>query len=212
MTRATSTQSFRSGAVSASGHAKDDELMRAYADGETRAFEDLYHRYRRRLFGDFMINLQNEALAGELFHDVWLKEIAESKRYRQQGRLRSWLFTLAHHRLMDHFRRLEQRYPHQEETDSEAADLTPEGNVVNSDANAMLTALVRTLPFEQRQALYLREQEEFSVQELADIQGVSLETAKSRLRYAYWRLREQVNRETGPDGNPGVKGGDHVLA
>ena len=210
MTTATSTQSFRSGAVPAGDHATDDSLMRAYADGENRAFEVLYHRYRRRLFGYFMINLQNEALAGELFQDVWLKVIAESKRYRQQGRFRSWLFTLAHHRMMDHFRKPEQRYPHQEETDNEIGDLTPEGDVVNAEANAMLAGLVKALPCEQRQALYLREQEGFSVQELADIQGVSFETAKSRLRYAYRRLREQVAREGGPCDNPGVKGDDHV--
>ncbi|MEM7364491.1 MAG: sigma-70 family RNA polymerase sigma factor [Pseudomonadota bacterium] len=211
MTTVTTTRSFRRGNACKAAIAPDDELMQAYARGETMAFEQLYHRYRRRLFGYFMINLQNEALAGELFQDVWMKVIAESKRYRQQGRFRSWLFTLAHHRLMDHFRRPEQRYPHHEETEGELCDVTPEGDVVNEEMHALLATMVMALPCEQRQALYLREQEGFSVQELADIQGVSFETAKSRLRYAYRRLREQMaNGDPTGDNHPGGKDEHHV--
>lgn len=205
-TTSTSTRSFAAD-HHGTGRPTDDALMAAYAGGATVAFDELYRRYRRRLFGYFMVNLQDEALAGELFQDVWMKVIAESKRYNGQGRFRSWLFTLAHHRLMDYYRRPEQRFPHQDEVEAETCETTPETDLATVEANEMLAALLSELPCEQRQALYLREQEGFSVQALADIQGVSYETAKSRLRYAYRRLRDQV---VNAPPKHGIDGGQEV--
>ncbi len=61
--------------------------------------------------------------------------------------------------------------------------------MISDETRRTLDDMVRTLPFEQQQAFYLREESGFSIREIAEIQGISKEAAKSRLRYAYAKLR-----------------------
>ena len=86
----------------------DDELMRAYAQGDAAAFARLYtrhqaglYRYVRRLLGPALA-----AQADEVFQDTWLKVVNARAQWQPQGAaFRTWLFTLAHHRVIDIWRR-----------------------------------------------------------------------------------------------------------
>lgn len=176
----------------------DDQLMARWARGNVAAFDELYARYRDRLWGYLYSNIRDEALASEMFQDVWLRVISAASDFRHKGRFRSWLFTLAHHRLVDHYRR---REPAQAGDEASQRDLPDdrlpamESHVDQDRQLARMAQQVMQLPFEQRQAFYLREECGFSVREIADIQQVSLEATKSRLRYAYAKLREAMGDE-----------------
>ena len=172
-------------------HRSDDQLMIAYGRHDRTAFEELYARYRQPLWGYLLKNCQDEAAAGEMFQDVWLRVISSSKRYQGKGKFRSWLFTLAHNRLVDFYR----TPPLQCMDDTEEAlvvEQPVEGSVGEEERKVQVEELVKKLPFDQRQAFYLREECGFSVKEIAEIQGVGVEAAKSRLRYAYGNLRESL--------------------
>ena len=170
----------------------DDELMASWRRGDAVAFDTLYSRYRERLWGYLFNNTRDEALATEMFQDVWLRVISAASGFRHRGRFRSWLFTLAHHRLEDHYRRHEQPGDMDEAELPDDRTLPMEHHVEQDRQLARMSALVAQLPFEQRQAFYLREECGFSVREIADIQQASLEATKSRLRYAYAKLREAL--------------------
>jgi RNA polymerase sigma factor (sigma-70 family) len=86
----------------------DDTLMAAYAHGDAAAFELLYARHRAGLYR-FVRRLLGTALAAqtdEVFQDTWLRVVKARATWAPQGAsFRTWLFTLAHHRVIDLLRR-----------------------------------------------------------------------------------------------------------
>ncbi len=170
----------------------DDQLMRAYCRGDGGAFDALYGRYKRPLYGYINRNCGDTRVVDELFQDVWLRVIVASRKYRAAGRFRSWIFTLTHNCIVDHYRRADREpMPHTTLVES-AADHSPEGD---AELAARIARVVAALPLEQRQAFCLREESGFSIAEIAEIQGVGVEAAKSRLRYAYQKMRIQLKTD-----------------
>ena len=86
----------------------DDTLMAAYARGDSSAFEQLYARHQAGLYR-FVRRLLGSALAAqtdEVFQDTWLRVVHARTRWEPQGAsFRTWLYTLAHHRVIDLLRR-----------------------------------------------------------------------------------------------------------
>jgi len=175
------------------GQKSDDQLMAAYGRDDRTAFDELYNRYKDPLYGYLYRNCHDESATGEMFQDVWLRVIAASRQYKPQGRFRSWIFTLAHNRLVDFYRSVDGS-PDTEEVVEEAlpGGDSPERRAEAHETHANLEAVIGELPFEQRQAFYLREECGLAVKEIAAVQDISVEAAKSRLRYAYARLREAL--------------------
>jgi RNA polymerase sigma-70 factor, ECF subfamily len=166
--------------------------MLAWAGGDAGAFEQLYRRHKDSLYRYFLRHVRPPDLAGEAFQDVWQKVIQSRDRYRADAPFAAWLYTLAHHRLMDHYR---SQRPNDEMPDDLAAPERdhPERRAEQSQQSYRLLAALQTLPPEQREILVLREEQDFTLEQIAAIQGVGRETVKSRLRYALAKLREVLN-------------------
>lgn len=184
-----------------SAEPSDGHLMQAYAHGDARAFETLYDRHALPVWRFVLRSVQQPELADELVQEVWLTVVREAARYEARARFRTWLFTLAHHRVVDHWRR---HRPHASldastEDGASLADTLaaesgfgPERRLDSREqAQALLDALA-ALPPLQREAFLLQAEGGLSVAEIAATTGVSAETAKSRLRYARTRLRETL--------------------
>ncbi|HEY9094207.1 MAG TPA: sigma-70 family RNA polymerase sigma factor [Hydrogenophaga sp.] len=182
-------------------HTSDGDLMKAYATGDMRAFERLYDRHALSVWRFVQRSVQNPALADELVQDVWFSVVRHAARYEARARFRTWLFTLAHHRMVDHWRAnptLTSLDARDEDGASLAEMLVAESGFgpdrqldSREQAQALLDALA-TLPAVQREAFLLQAEGGFSLAEIAEATGVSNETAKSRLRYARARLRETL--------------------
>ena len=82
----------------------DEDLMLHYAGGDLDAFQKLYERHRGGLYRYFL-RQGNPSVAEELFQDVWARVIQSRKRYRPKAAFKTWLYTLAHNRLIDYWRR-----------------------------------------------------------------------------------------------------------
>jgi RNA polymerase sigma-70 factor (ECF subfamily) len=171
----------------------DDVLFHAFARGDAYAFDQLYGRYRQPLFGYLMKNCRDESAASEMFQDVWLRVIASVNRYQERGKFRAWLFRLAHNRLVDYYRHLAKQ-DFEELPDIAASELSVEEQVSRIQRTSYLQGVISKLPLEQRSAFLLREEAGLSLREIAQIQEINLETAKSRLRYAYQKLSKRLQR------------------
>ncbi|MBL8516250.1 MAG: RNA polymerase sigma factor [Betaproteobacteria bacterium] len=184
----------------------DEALMLRYAAGDAGAFDTLYARHKGALYRFILRQCRNEGRAEELFQDVWMKAIGARERYRPEAKFRTWLFTIAHNALMDHFRK-------QSNSDAPAiVDEEGESVVVHLPAartseplvmlaskktgEAILRALEQ-LPAAQREVFLLYQEGEMSVEDIAKTTGVGFEAAKSRLRYAVAKLRELLQAEHG---------------
>jgi len=174
---------------STGGQLSDDQLMVSFGRGDRSAFDLLYARYKQPLYGYLYRNCGNEASIDELFQDIWLKVIASSSRYKRRGKFRSWIFTLAHHCIIDFYRISGRQAVKQSAVEELASNQSTESSVRDSEVLLAVQTAIASLPLEQRQAFCLREESGFSVKEIAEIQDISVEAAKSRLRYAYQKLR-----------------------
>ena len=176
--------------------ASDEALMLGYRGGDAGAFDRLYDRHKGGVYRYLLRQCRNAAVADELFQDVWMNLIRARDTYTVQARFATYLYRIAHNRVIDHFRRPEPAaVPLDEDHVAESLGLAaprwtqPD---VAADARAQATALLRLLddlPAEQREAFVLQQETGLSIEEIAEMTGVAHETAKSRLRYALSKLR-----------------------
>jgi RNA polymerase sigma-70 factor (ECF subfamily) len=173
--------------------APDEELMLAYQAGDARAFETLYARHRARLYRFVLRAVKTRQIAEELFQDVWLRAIEARRRYAPQARFTTWLYTIAHNRLVDHWRKRGLALVDLEESDVAADGADPADHARSHEALARFAAALSALPALQREAFLLHEESGLSVAEIAAATGTNAETAKSRLRYAMTKLKAALD-------------------
>jgi len=179
--------------VPPSAEGTDEVLMQKYQRGDEGAFRALYERHRAPLIR-FVRRLSPcaedfEAIAQE----TWMAVVQGRERYKPSSRFRTYLFSIAHRRTLDRWRRKgrEAEVEASDET-SDPADLAsyePEAQVYNLALRSALITAVSELPFLQREVFLLRADGDLSIEEIAKVVGTNPETAKSRLRYALNRLR-----------------------
>ncbi|WP_439587832.1 RNA polymerase sigma factor [Hydrogenophaga sp.] len=179
----------------------DETLMLGFAAGDARAFETLYDRHALPVWRFVQRSVRDNALADDLVQDVWFSLLRHAPNYQPRARFRTWLFTLAHHRMVDHWRTHKPHISLDADTeegaalaDSLAADsgFGPVSQLQSREqAQALLDALAG-LPAAQREAFLLQAEGGLSVADIAEATGVTHETAKSRLRYARERLRQTL--------------------
>ena len=176
----------------------DEALMARYRDGDAAAFDVLYDRHRGGLYRFVLRQVTSKALADELYQDVWMKLIDARDRYVPTARFTTWLYRMARNRVIDHYRRNAVRVADDgrgdTDPDSVAASTSaePERKAELDGAMASLAAGVAALPEPQRTAFLLREEGGLGLQDIAEVTGVTPETAKSRLRYALAKLRRAL--------------------
>lgn len=171
--------------------------MLAYRAGEAGAFDVLYARHKRGLFHFIARASGNRAVAEELFQDVWIKLIEARGRYVVQAKFVTWLYTIAHRRLIDHWRRQGLASVPMEDERGEIelpgpAASQPERRAELNQSGQRLLAALAALPVLQREAFLLHEESGMTVAEIAQATGTDLESAKSRLRYAIAKLRRAL--------------------
>lgn len=175
--------------------ATDEALMLAYRDGDAAAFDLLYSRHKGGIYRYLLRQCRNAGLADELFQDVWMNLIRARAAYTVQAKFSTYLYRIAHNRLMDHFRRDDAGVSLDDESvslEEPAAprSVEPEVSASSRQQAAQLLALLDGLPDEQREAFVLQQEGGLSIEEIAAATGVNRETAKSRLRYALAKLRQ----------------------
>ncbi len=179
----------------------DEVLMQGYAAGHAAAFDTLYARHKGGVYRYLRRHCGNAGIADELFQDVWMKAIRARGSYVPTAKFTTWLYTLAYHRLVDHWR---------VSGHARLASIDDEGNAgtretvealpgprrdepeAQLDAHRLgerLRAALGALPTVQRDAFLLQQEGGLSLAEIAELTGVGVETVKSRLRYAIGKLR-----------------------
>ena len=175
----------------------DEELMLAYAQGDVRAFDALYRRQRGMLYRFILRSINDRAIADELFQETWSRLIASRTRYRVESKFSTWLLQIAHNLIVDSFRRARPQAGSEEtetvmrELDAPESD-RPEPVLSEFEQRRRLQLALEALPSEQREAFLLRVESGLGLEEIAAVTGAGHETVKSRLRYAFAKLREKL--------------------
>lgn len=179
----------------------DEDLMLAYVAGDTAAFDVLYDRHRGGVYRYLLRQCRQAGIADELFQDVWANLIRARASYAPTAKFTTWLYRLAHNRLIDHYRA--SGYLTLVSADDEAHQNAvqalpgargdePQARAENRELGERLRTAVAALPPAQREAFLLQQEGGLSLAEIAELTGVGAETVKSRLRYALAKLRDNL--------------------
>jgi len=178
----------------------DEQLMELYRDGDAGAFDALYHRHKGGLFRYLLRQCNHKGVAEELFQDVWSNIIRSRERYQPTAKFSTFLYQVAHNRLIDYIRQRPELALSLDSEDEESDSLAeripadpagqPEMLIERKRLIEIMVEHIEALPILQREAFLLREEAGLSLDEIALATGVSPETAKSRLRYAVAKLRD----------------------
>jgi len=173
--------------------APDEQLMLAYRDGDAAAFETLYARHRARLYRFVLRSVKSRAIGEELFQEIWMRVIEARARYTPQARFTTWLYTIAHNHLVDHWRKRGLTLVSLEGDDTPGASPDPADHAAARESLARFAAALEALPPLQREAFLLHEEGGLSVVEIAAATRSNEDAAKSRLRYAMAKLKAAID-------------------
>ncbi|MEP0357656.1 MAG: sigma-70 family RNA polymerase sigma factor [Paraglaciecola sp.] len=171
------------------GRHSNETVMLRYAESGDKALltrlytacgDDLYH---------FVLTLSDPTLAQDISQKTWLKVIEKKHLFRDSGKFKAWLFTLARNQLVDELR---QHKNHSGDIDTLIDNKkTLDTCMSRADIGSRFDQALLSLPFEQREAFCLQ-QEGFSLSDIAKITHCGTETIKSRLRYGKQTLSKQL--------------------
>jgi RNA polymerase sigma factor (sigma-70 family) len=173
--------------------APDEELMLAYRGGNAGAFDTLYARHRTRLYRFVLRSVKSRAIGEELFQEIWLRVIEARGRYTPRARFTTWLYTIAHNHLVDHWRKRGLTLVALDGDEAPGTSPDPADLAQARESLERFAAALQALPPLQREAFLLHEESELSVAEIAAATGTNEEAAKSRLRYAMAKLKAAMH-------------------
>jgi RNA polymerase sigma-70 factor (ECF subfamily) len=165
----------------------DEDLIAEVKGGSRAAFEALFERYREPVWRFFRRRTADAGLAEELAQDTFVGILEGAARYRQRGSFRSYLFGVAYNVLLADRRKAAFRAT----TAMETEPIDPQAG--DPDAAIWVRGALATLEEDDREILMLREYEQLSYQEIADIRQAPLNTIRSQLFRARAALRTALD-------------------
>lgn len=176
----------------------DEQLVKAYASGDNEAFDRLLKRHQERIFNYILRIIRNEEIANDIFQETFIKAILTIKqgRYTENGKFPAWISRIAHNLIIDYFR--QEKSENLQSADlndvnvlnrKELCEETIEDILISDQIREDVKFLIKELPPLQREVLNMRYYQNLSFKEIAEITGVSINTALGRMRYAILNLR-----------------------
>jgi RNA polymerase sigma-70 factor (ECF subfamily) len=181
----------------------DEQLKLRCRTGDYAAFEQLYHRHKNPLYRFVLRQCTDAELTKDIVQDIWLSTHKACGNYVPTAKFTSWLYRIAHNRIIDFYRQSAKGIPVSYDeislTEQEILNIDsrsePENLVQSGQETERLLQTISSLQESQRETALLHLEMGFTVAEIAEITQVNPETAKSRLRYALKKIRQQVLHE-----------------
>jgi RNA polymerase sigma-70 factor (ECF subfamily) len=182
----------------------DEELMASFSKGDARAFRILMGRYQSKVYGFIAKSVFDKDKVDDLFQESFYKVVRAADTFDPNQRFSTWLFTVVRHTLIDFYKKRRLRTTHLSNPLGHDDDRTlgellpdrssPEGESLSRKAQLekkLYDVLGRMNP-DQREVFLLRHYEGLPFNEIADLQGIPENTAKTRMRYALELLKKEL--------------------
>ena len=183
---------------------EDEALIAAALAGSPHAWEKLVKRYESRVFNQGLRLMGNPSDAMDLLQEVFLGVYRNLHRFRGDAKFSSWLFRIAHNKAIDLSRRKRLLAGTPPNAEGEAYPLEslpadrqqePEISLMHSELNRRIVERLSQLPLAQRLVVELKVFQSMTFEEIADMQDISENTAKTRFYAALKKLKQTTEDE-----------------
>lgn len=179
----------------------DEELVRLYYHGNDGAFDELLSRHQQSLYNYILYTVRDNGLTDDIFQDTFMRAIStiQDGKYTESGKFKAWIMRIAHNLMIDHFRQKKnEKTVSNDEYESDLlnnpslCDETVDVTMAREQVYRDVKKLMKHLPDTQRQVVEMRYYKNLSFKEIADVTGVSINTALGRMRYAILNMRKMA--------------------
>lgn len=169
-------------------------------NGDGEAYRRLINIYQAKLFGYLLKFSNSEDEAEELFQETLIKVWSGIKKYNDQKKFASWLFTIAHNTAMDKIRikTKNNNILPIEDVDEHSLTLLPDEQIIQQETLEQINKSVINLSEKQRAVFLLRQHGELSFKEIAEATKEPINTVLSHMRYAIKKIKKQIEYENEP--------------
>lgn len=180
----------------------DALLVKNYIAGDEQALAILIERHQSKIYGFIYSKVQDRDITDDVFQDTFIKVIKtlKSNSYNEEGKFLPWVMRIAHNLIVDHFRK-NKKMPMQRDSEEYSVfsfmtdtSMNVEGRIITEQVEADLLRILDELPADQKEVLVMRMYQDLSFKEIADLTGVSINTALGRMRYAILNLRKVIEK------------------
>jgi RNA polymerase sigma-70 factor (ECF subfamily) len=185
---------------------EDKSLVSQYLKGNEKAFETVLMRHKNKIYNYIFAKIRDRALSQDIFQDTFIKVVKTLKKgnYNEEGKFLPWAMRIAHNLMIDHFRKA-----NKVRMISESSSKTDDFNIFSvlkleeeniedvitrEELESQMVDLIEHLPNAQRDILKMRIFQEMSFKDIAEKEGVSINTALGRMRYALINMRKLIEK------------------
>jgi RNA polymerase sigma-70 factor (ECF subfamily) len=180
----------------------DALLVKNYIAGNENALAILINRHQSKIYGFIYSKMADRDVADDIFQDTFIKVIKtlKSNSYNEEGKFLPWVMRISHNLIVDHYRK-NKKMPMLRETEEFSifsvltdSSLNIEGKIITDVIENDLKKIIQELPEDQKEVLMMRIYQDYSFNEIAELTGVSINTALGRMRYALLNLRKVIEK------------------
>lgn len=181
---------------------RDEDLIVMVQQGQKRAFDEIVHRYKARLYSFIMRMVKEPALAEELTQETLIRVYIHADKYREIARFSTWVFTIATNLVRNKMRQRSRRphmislnpAPDDDEIPVDPADARADtsSGIQREELGRLIAEATEKIPERYRIPFLLREVEQLSYEEIQQVTGLKLGTVRSRINRARTRFRALI--------------------
>lgn len=184
----------------------DRELVVAFHQGNEHAFAELLSRHKSKVYTAIYMFTKDRFIAEDIFQETFIKAVNKIKAglYNEEDKFLPWVQRIAHNLCIDYYRRAK-RMPKVTTQDGfdifsvlPLADTNAQAKIIKAEEHQHVRDLLERLPAEQKEVVILRHYADLSFKEIADLTGVSINTALGRMRYALINMRRMMTEKKVP--------------
>lgn len=184
----------------------DRDLVKAYINGDEKAFEALLMRHKDKIYRFVYLKVRDGALAEDIFQETFIKIVNTLKAgsYNEEGKFLPWAMRIAHNLVIDHFRKANKVRLISESSSAKddfnifhtlkLEDENIQDEMTRVELEGQMVELIEHLPDTQRDILKMRIFNEMSFKDIAEMEDISINTALGRMRYALINLRKLIEK------------------
>ncbi|MBI2882968.1 MAG: sigma-70 family RNA polymerase sigma factor [Candidatus Methylomirabilis oxyfera] len=169
-------------------------ILAQIAAGSREAFDLLYRRYERRVYGYLLSLVRMPAIAEELMCETMFEMWRGAARFRGDSKVSTWLLGIARYKALSALRNrhMSSDVVNDEAPDIEAPEDGPLKKVQQKDEAELVQKALQTLSVEHREVLELAFYYDLPYQEIAELVGCPINTVKTRTFYAKQQLKRRL--------------------